>query len=502
MGNKKEDRLTTLNRVNYTAGEITTIRGTLGYQIPFFLEKSDKNEAYFIANEYSLVDPEYDSVYHLPFLFNDDGTPWYEANLYFYRRSIDLDVGYGTTDDLRREASMLLDYKIYCDVEGINYLDFSAKRPGNRPTYRYFKYLIESNLASGKNKNKRTGVIYSFYKFLTNLPGFSIDIKAVDKTREAFIIFENGFKKKVTIRSQTVNVSNEKKPVPVGFVRDEGEDLRPLTNRERDDLIEALNGGGFSVDERLIYLIALNTGCRKQSIFTLRMKHVKQLRESLDIAASIKSYDSITIELRDRLAVDGTLILHASPSTGIDTKFQKVNKLHFPKDLAKQIITYAYSKEAEKRRNLFKKKYKDILDDDDIYLFLSQNGNCHYMARNDPRYRKVKTRPKGEHTDYLKTKLFKHTSESFPKDFTFHWLRATFAFYLYQHFIRYVVYDRKIKLKPGQMRPGDEIRKIQVRLHHKNREITENYLKLFVEFDDKIDAQERYEAMLFDGLGV
>ena len=508
MDSRKKERLITLSKLDYTAGELTTIPSSSDYPIRVQLEKSDNDEAYFIAKEYSLLIPD-DSVYHLPYIFNEDGTPWYEANLFLYRQSIDAANGYSTTNDLRRKASQLLDYKLFCedykvkefDADGqevqisapIDYLDFSASRASARPTYRYFAYLLYDEDVSPKNLNMRTLVPYDFYKFLSTLPGYAIDMVRVDKAKKATLTLENGFRKEVTLRENKVNASAKPTPVALGYVRDQGDDLRPLSNDQRTELINVL-GEEFHVDERLIHLIALSTGARKQSIYTLRIKHLRML------TATKLAPDGITSIPEAKVDEYGALKLKAGPQTGIDTKFEKPQILHFPKKLIAQLETYANSKDAKARRELFKTLHGDILSDDDMYLFLSTKGNSHYMAKNDPRYRKVKTRPAGEHTDDLKKKLFKYVSASFPRDFTFHWQRATFAFGLYQQLAPLVVFDMKVKLEKGQMRPGKEIREIQRRLHHKDRETTENYLKLFTNFDEQVAAQEGYEDRLFEGM--
>ncbi len=209
---------------------------------------------------------------------------------------------YKTTDEIRADASKLLDYKLYCEKEGLDYLDFSAARAANRPSYRYSQYLLFNEDVSGRNLNKRTLVIYKFYEFLSKCPGYSIEMDRVDKTKQAFIIFKNGFAKKVTVRSQTVKANYQQKPVPVGYVRDDGEDLRPLTNSQRDELIEVLSSEKFSVDERLVHLIALNTGSRKQSIFTMRLKHIENLKQLLDIAESQDSLLNLPNMMRENIA--------------------------------------------------------------------------------------------------------------------------------------------------------------------------------------------------------
>tara|TARA_R110000850_G_scaffold29726_20_gene82068 strand:+ start:23856 stop:24155 length:300 start_codon:yes stop_codon:yes gene_type:complete len=78
--------------------------------------------------------------------------------------------------------------------------------------------------------------------------------------------------------------------------------------------------------------------------------------------------------------------------------------------------------------------------------------------------------------------------KNFPISFTYHWLRATFAFQLYQQLVPL--------LQAGNLQYGEEISIIQHRLHHADRETTENYLKLFMMYSEKLVAQERYEDWL------
>ncbi|MFO7073764.1 site-specific integrase, partial [Pseudomonas aeruginosa] len=67
-----------------------------------------------------------------------------------------------------------------------------------------------------------------------------------------------------------------------------------------------------------------------------------------------------------------------------------------------------------------------------MYVFLSEQANCYYMSSNDPRFPFIKSRPLGAVADTLKKKIMRHVSSNFPRDFTYHWLRATFAYQLYQ----------------------------------------------------------------------
>lgn len=126
-----------------------------------------------------------------------------------------------------------------------------------------------------------------------------------------------------------------------------------------------------------------------------------------------------------------------------------------------------------------------------MYVFLSDQGGCYYMAKDDPRYPVVKSRPTGQVTDTIKRKLLQKASDKFPKDFSYHWLRATFAFQLYQRLRQLIA--------AGVMQPGDDIDFIRERMHHVSREMTEHYLQLFKMLPQKLVVQEFYEAKLFLG---
>ena len=148
----------------------------------------------------------------------------------------------------------------------------------------------------------------------------------------------------------------------------------------------------------------------------------------------------------------------------------------------------------KRRRDKFKynlKKYYPGLQigEEDMYVFLSDQGGCYYMAKDDPRYPVVKSRPTGQVTDTIKSKLLQKASAKFPKDFSYHWLRATFGFQLYQRL--------QSLIAAGHMHPGEDIDFIMERMHHVTREMTEHYLQLFKMLPQKTAAQEKFEASLF-----
>lgn len=418
------------------------------------------------------------SIFNMPFLFHRNGEPWIEANSFLVDLVRNKHAHNRPTDEAKRKASRLLDYLIFTEDNNINWLDFSGKRITQRPTYRYHVHLMGMESRGPKVANQYTGIVYQFYKFVSRC-WHSIDIDRVDTVKQISFFVEgaHGFSRQITVeqRSQTQRY-NKTKIVPVGFVDDEGECLRPLTNSQLASVIEIVNSDGWDAQERLIVLFALMTGARKQTVLTLRVKHVEAL-------------------MSGRLEPEGTYILKAGPGTGIDTKNNKPQTLHVPKDLAEDLLTYVQSVYARSRRQRFLQRYAvenpdlEAIPKGDEYVFLSERANCYYMAASDPRYRFVKTRPLGAVADTLKKKLMRSVPTEFPKDFTYHWLRATFAYQLYQLLVP--------RLEDRSLLPGEEISIIQERLHHERRETTECYLKLFTMIPEKIRAQESYEDALF-----
>lgn len=415
-------------------------------------------------------------VFNFPFLFHADGSPWCEANDYLLtimRESPSI----RRTDDVRRRASKLLDYLLFCEDNNLDWLDFSGARPTLRPTYRYFHHL--KGTRSNQVINQYTSVVYNFYKHVAKY-WHDLNINRVDTIKQARFMVQGSKGSKVIEvekRSQTLRAAPAS-PVPLGFVREEGEDLRPLSNRELGAFLAAIRKEKeWSVIERLILMTALMTGARKQTVLTIRLKHLKGFTA-------------------DKLLPEGAYILHAGPGTGIDTKFDKSQDLYFPKQLAEELVTLAQSPMMKARREKFLARleadYPSLsLAEDDMYLFISDQGNCYYMAESDPRYMVVNSRPIGQVTETIKRKLVKKASSPFPKDFSYHWLRATYAYQIYQRL--------QPLIQEGSMKLGEDISFIQKRMHHEHRETTENYLKLFNMTHEKVLAQEIWESKLFDG---
>ena len=311
--------------------------------------------------------PEYKSIYnHFPILLQEDGASWYEGNLFLYSLVSNESFNY-STQAISRKASLLLDYKIWCENENIGMFDFTSIRPKHRPTYRYFSYLRSTNI-SAQNINQRTSLIFKFTCFFAKK--YNIDINRIDKTSDSLFSYKTStggvIHKNYLKRSQTLPY-NRSISTSINKVLDDGELLRPLNDKEQEQLITTLESKRFLPDERLIFQLALDTGARKQSILTIRLGDINKLTST-------------------NLSKDGSYSVNAGPGTNIDTKFNRPIVIKIPEDTVERLKLYAASKAAKLRRSKFKSTNGNLFEDDDIYLFLTRQGNCRYMAKNDPRY--------------------------------------------------------------------------------------------------------------------
>lgn len=417
------------------------------------------------------------SAYNYPFIFKSNGTPWLEANSYIYHLLINKHQKNRPTDEARRQASVLLEFITFCEEQGIDWKDFSGKRPAHRPYGRYFNHIKSLPGFTSTAVNSRTKVIYDFYVHACR-NWINLNMELVDstkpykrhmKTASGMIAIE-GVKRSMVIRSAPTS------SVPEGFVRDDGEDITPLNNDQLSKLRTAITNSEFTAQDRLIIDLAIETGARKQTILTIRLKHILGFT-------------------KDKLKKNGTYKLPVGPGTGIDTKGGKNHAIYIPEKLADRLRLWASSPAAKKRQQKFLKEFSanyPLLPSppaEDIYVFLSDQANCYYMARNDLRFPILKTIPRGQVTSSLKKRLANSLGTNLPRGFTFHWLRATFAYQTWQKL--------QIGIKKGYLKPGEDISIVQSLLGHSERETSENYLKLFKMITDTLESQETYESWLF-----
>src|SRR5690606_19978895 len=95
------------------------------------LEGAECNPLYRVDEVGSRNDRD---LFNFPFLVFANGDPWHEANDYLLSLMRDKAPASRRTDDVRRRASKLLDYLLFCEDNNLDWLDFSGARPPLRPT--------------------------------------------------------------------------------------------------------------------------------------------------------------------------------------------------------------------------------------------------------------------------------------------------------------------------------------------------------------------------------
>ena len=467
-------RLTTIARISDPFSNVSTLEAAGARAEPLTADQS------LVVYEFnSICEPGNSELYHLPFLFHANGDPWHEANSYVLSVIRDSPVRVSRTDGIRKLASKLLDYLRFCEDNEQEWLDFSGTRMSMHPTTRYFHRLITEGKRSNSVINQYTGAVYGFYQYVSE-NWHPLYMNKVDTVKYVKMMVETSTGTKsfeVRKRGQTKKVPRRAMP-QIGYIREDGEDLRPLHNSELQVLMLSLSDGEvWSAVERLIVHVSLLTGARKQTVLTLRLRHLKRFRPEF-------------------LQKDNTYKLFAGPGTGIDTKNNKLQDLYFPRPLAEELCRLIASPLMLARQKKFQaklaKEFPQVqMTGDEMYVFLSDQGNSYYMAKDDPRYTLVKSPQSGQVADTIRRKIRRLDIKNFPCDFTCHWLRATYA---------YILYQRLKALVSKELLPsGDIIDFIQSRMHHEARETTENYLKLFTMTHEKVLVQEFWEYRLFEG---
>lgn len=464
----KKDRLVNLPLVKNALSQFTTTKNN---ETSVCIETENEGHYYLTPSSIKSISMA-GTVFNLPYLLNSDATPWDEANLFLLDLAINSKKG--TKGVVNRVASHLLDYKVWIESKGMDYLDFSHKIKRLRPTFIYFNMLCDEAVKGHKNINSRMSYIYKFYQYLKDSLNYNVDLTRIDKVTSASMTFTGHsgqiFRKPINKRELSLSVK-QTSLVSVGYVRDDGEDLRPLTNEQTKMLLMALKSRKISQSERLLFQFALDTGARKQSIFTLRESHLKAFT-------------------KNNLQKNGCYILNIGPGTRINTKADATHKLNIPAQLAESLKIYINSESYHKRKQKYLKQFDDISDKDkDAYVFLSSRGGCHYMSKCDSRYQTLLNPPIGGNTQNIIERIFREVDTDFPKGFSFHWLRATFAYRYYQ-FLLPLVNNKTITYV-------DQISFVQQAMGHKNRETTENYLKLFTGEDELLSMQECWEEQFF-----
>jgi len=406
-----------------------------------------------------------DYYLHFTVILNDDGSIWKHGTLYLLSKLKQFKQPDPKTLDAI--AADLINFMKYCKEEDIDYL--SARKRILRPTYRYRNYLenkFSDGLISANMIRRRMGSVVGFYQYLVELEGIHFKFPLWESSMTSITMLDkHGFKKQKQVESKDVSrvVQTKNNSISTDRISDGG-NLKPLTKDEQEILFTTLQKIG-NTEMTLAMLIAVTTGARIQTVFTLRLKQFEQLVDSNS----------------KEIAIDvgyGTLV---------DTKFGKRYQIKLPCWIYQKIKIYIdssrYKKRFSKAKHIFKERHEQ-------YVFLTTRGVPYYAAKSD-KYRVLyKEPPNGNSVRQFIGATLKNylKKEDTGLEFSFHDLRATYGMNLLEQLLE-LVDQKKIKLSYALMFIKD-------RMNHSQLATTEGYLKFRETSKIRNYVQDEFEKYL------
>ena len=412
------------------------------------------------------------AFYHYPMVIDPDGSPWPDANRYLLSRLNGVVPAKHRT--LESIAGDLAHFRHWMLEEEVDYQHI-PERPRARPTYRYCSYLHDElkfeHLKAGTAK-RRMSSVQNFYRWLAG-DGHNFEYP-LWLENEASLMFKDGrgFQRHKAVK--TTDLTRSFKAIKSSddyseYINDGGK-LRPLPKEEQVALVESLRRVG-NIEMLLAFLLALTTGARLQTVFTLRRQHFEPwLREGATA---------------HRLKVgNGTLT---------NTKYGKQMVILIPGWLYRRVQVYLKSERYLARVSRSKHVYKA---EGEQYAFLTRAGQPYYMADNDPFAFLYRSPPRGNAVtqfilQQLKPDLAKNGHEF---EFRFHDLRATFGMNLLED--KLVNYQRGGVAVANQPEFFNQLMYVRERMGHSQLSTTEAYLNYRQKYHLAVHMQSEYEQYL------
>jgi integrase len=400
-------------------------------------------------------------VCQYPVILCPDGTIWLEGSLYLLELAIEESKHNST---LNSTASDLVHFMNTMVAHGVNYLNFDGRK-FELPTYIYrasFRLGIHLKAITPGTANKKIRSMVSLYTWLMEFRKF-IPKNQPWKTRYVRIVFEDdyGFERAKEIKTTDLIFQTPRNQLSGDYVVDGG-NLIPLTKEEQYALLDALIIAG-NTEMLLVFVIALVTGMRIQTILTLRCGSI-----TYGVGAGFQ-----------------LIKVHAGKNTLVDTKKGKPIAVLMPAWLHHKLETYINSERYAHRQDKALDRPKD-----EQYIFLSHSGRPYYTAKADEVA--LGTAEKGSAIRYF----LRHTinplmaANGHDLNFSFHDLRATFGMNLLE--------DRELMLNKGLITPLELLDYICRRMNHSSRATTEQYLNFRKNRQMIYEADEAFQAHIWD----
>lgn len=396
-------------------------------------------------------------IYQFPVVLSGDNSPWLEANLYLLQKlENDLEPTMATYSSI---ADDLVMFKRFIDEQCLDFRVFPEKK-FKRPTYRFradLKISVDAGLLKPSTAKRRMSAIINFYRWLG---------------QEGLVHFEHPPWRDSAIRLQfadahgvirTHHTKTTDLAVRTQSLRSDFDDhildggrLRPLSLDEQRQLIRALKEVN-NIEMSLIFLIAMLTGARIQTVLTLRK-------------------DTIT-----GICLDGRreFPVLVGRGTSVDTKNNKQMLIYFPSQLVLQLKTYIGSERFQRRSA---KRDKKILHE---YLFLTKGGKPYYLSKADIFQFGQRSIPRGGAIrEFITSRILPFVSFKF----SFHDLRATYGLNLTEQQLASVELGETTLHKVRLF--------VRDRMGHKSLLTTDRYLSYKNNFGLTLSVQSLFEENL------
>jgi len=412
-------------------------------------------------------DFDIDNFLHFPILVEDNGSIWKHGSLYLLSKLKNYQKPSPKTLD--SIATDLKNFKEWCVNDEVDYL--SAPRKVLRPTYLYrshLQQLLRDGKISPNTIKRRMSAVVGFYEYLINIEGIKFKFPLWESGITSISYQDNhGFKQSKQVQTKDVSrvVATSNPDLFDNAIVDGGR-LHPLPQEQQIAIVKALKKIG-NTEMTLGFLIALTTGARIQTVFTLRKKHFEKVLKDEENEVRIK----------------------VGYGTDCDTKFNKLHTLILPAWVYKKVQIYLnsprYKTREEKATHIFEEANRQ-------YVFLTNRGTPFYAAHDDLYRILYKEVPNGA---TVRQFIFTSLKKQLKKDglefsFSFHDLRASFGMNLLDSLMPLV--DKK------ELKLSHALIHVKERMGHNSLTTTESYLNFRDRHKIKEQAQDNYETFLME----
>lgn len=407
-------------------------------------------------------------------ILQPDGSIWRDGSLYLYWLSIEQGKKAPTLENI---AGDLCDFMNKMQEGGRDYLNFEGESY-SRPTYYYqaqMKKAVQRKVrssATGSGEklgrataNRKITSIIGFYRWMVNTARFKPQQAMwVSTTRYISYDDRHGFQQSREIICTDLTF-RKTAGISTGDYIEDGGKLYPISRENQEALIAALVRLR-NPEMLLIYIIALTTGMRIQSILNLRFHCIRQ-----DVGSQ---------EDENRNALYAITI---GGLTNVGAKGGKEQNVLMPAWLHYRLTIYLNSQRYKDRA--MKSPISNIYDQ---YLFLTRTGNPYYVAEEDSElfgYSNERGSAIRQFAARILQELVK-ANQAFK--YQFHDLRATFGMNLIE--------DNMKLIDKGDMSQPQLLDLVRRRLNHSSVDVSMRYLRFRSDHPLVANAQSEFESHL------